>query len=128
MNPTNTLPAQSWGMVKKILFRFFFALCAVTIVPVISGVGWAQLIGWCGKYFYDEEVAYHPSGSGDTLYDWYNITLKIIVAFIITIIWSILDRKRKSYNTLLYWQEVYIRYYLAFFLLGELFVLEVPPS
>ena len=117
MNQNNTTPAQPWSPVKKILFRFFFALCVVAIVPVISGLGWPQLIGWSGKYFYDEEVAYHPSGSGDTLYDWYNITLKIIVAFIITVIWSILDRKRKSYNTLLYWQEVYIRYYLAFFLL-----------
>ena len=117
MNLTyNPLIANPWGTVKKLLFRFFFALCALTLLPVMSRLLWPQLIPWIGKQFYNEEVAYHPSGSGDTLYDYYDVSLKIIIAVLIAIIWSVVDAKRKNYNTLLYWQEVYIRYYLAFFL------------
>jgi hypothetical protein len=112
-----SLIASPWSMVKKFLFRFFFSLCAITIVPILSSLLWPYLITWAGRQFYNEEVTAHPSGSGDTLYDYYNILLKIIIAVIIAVVWSILDRKRKNYNTLLYWQEVYIRYYLAFFLL-----------
>ena len=74
-----------------------------------------QLIKWTGSYFFNEEVTPHPSGSGDTLYDFYEVTLKLIVAFIAAIIWTAIDRKRYGYNRLLYWQEVYIRYYLGSF-------------
>jgi hypothetical protein len=117
MNQIETLAANPWGMVKKFLFRFFFTLCVVSIVPVLSVLLWPQIITWSGKYFYNEEVISHPTGSGDTLYDYYNVTIKIIFSAVVAIIWSILDRRRKNYNILLYWQEVYIRYYLAFFLL-----------
>lgn len=113
-----TYPEENyWDVSQRIAFRFFFVLCAVTIVPVLSNLMWQHPIQWAGNYFFNENVAAHPSGSGDTLYDFYDITIKIIVSVIITLIWSILDRKRKSYITLLYWQEVYIRYYLAFFLI-----------
>ena len=106
---------NQWNVLHHIAFRFFFALCIVTIVPIISNLLWQYPIEWAGQYFFNESVSSHPSGSGDTLYDFYNITIKLIVSVIVTLVWSILDRKRKSYNTLLYWQEVYVRYYLAFF-------------
>lgn len=117
MDQANTLTPQKWGFLKKFLFRFFFSFCYVSLFPIISGLFWPQLIEWSSSYFFTETVTYHPSGSGDTLYDFYELVLKIIVAFIAAIIWSVLDRKRNSYTILLYWQEVYIRYYLAFFLL-----------
>ena len=116
MNQTNTLTPRKWSFIKKFLFRFFFALCVISIFPILSGLGWMQLIKWTGSYFFNEEVTPHPSGSGDTLYDFYEVTLKLIVAFIAAIIWTAIDRKRYGYNRLLYWQEVYIRYYLGYFL------------
>lgn len=106
---------NQWNVLQRIAFRFFFTLCIVTIVPIISNLLWQYPIEWAGQYFFNEHVTSHPSGSGDTLYDFYDITIKLIVSVIVTLIWSILDRKRLSYNTLLYWQEVYVRYYLAFF-------------
>ncbi|MFT3822583.1 MAG: hypothetical protein QM731_01635 [Chitinophagaceae bacterium] len=39
--------------------------------------------------------------------DWFFI---LAVAIVISIIWTLLDRKRKSYNTLYYWLRVIIRY------------------
>jgi len=117
MNQTDTLPSKKWSLFKKILFRFFFVFCVVTILPVLSGFLWPQLTKWSSIYFFNHEVSYHSSGSGDTSYDYYTFTLKLIATVVYTIIWSILDRKQVSYNKLLYWQEVYIRYYLAFFLI-----------
>lgn len=117
MNQTDNLAPTKWNLLKRIFFRFFFIYCAVSIFPVLSGIFWPQLIEWAGNHFFNEKVAYHPSGSGDTLYDFYEVILKIIVSLIAVIIWSIVDRKRNTYNRLLYWQEVYIRYYLGYFLL-----------
>ena len=116
MNHTNLSTSGQWSLPKKLLFRFFFVLCTITIVPILSNLFWSPVITWAGKYFYNEAVTQHPSGSGDTLYDFYDITIKIVIAVIAALVWSIIDRKRTGYNKLLYWQEVYIRYYLAFFL------------
>lgn len=116
MIPTNTVQGKHWSLPKKFLFRYFFVLCVVSIVPILAHVPWPPIIKWAGLYFYNEEVTQHPSGSGDTLYHFYSITVKLVAAFIIATIWSIAESKRISYNKLLYWQEVYIRYYLAFFL------------
>lgn len=117
MNQTDTLPQPEWGFLKKNLFRFFFSFCVISIFPILSSLLWPQIIKWTSLYFYNENVASHPTGSGDTLYDFYDVTIKLIVAAIAAFIWTIADRKRKSYATLLYWQEVYIRYYLGYFLL-----------
>ncbi|RZK65153.1 MAG: hypothetical protein EOO95_09205, partial [Pedobacter sp.] len=86
-------------------------------MPIISGLLWPQLIEWTGPFFFGKEVTYHPSGSGDTLNDYAELLLKFLFSLIAVIIWSVLDRRRVSYNKLLYWQEVYIRYYLAFFMI-----------
>ncbi|WP_093021248.1 hypothetical protein [Pustulibacterium marinum] len=78
---------------------------------------WPKLIAWAGLYFYNEEVAEHVSGSGDTLFDMYHFIIALILALGIAIFWIILDRKRRSYNTLLYWQATFLRYYLCYYLL-----------
>lgn len=118
MNQNDVLiPPQKWSFLKKFLFRFFFAFCVVSIFPILSGLLWPQLIKLTGHYLFNEEVISHPSGSGDTLFDFYEVTLKLIVAFAAALIWSLADRKRNSYTILLYWQEVYVRYYLGYFLL-----------
>ena len=118
MNIINTLsPPKKWSAVKKILFRFFFIFCIISIAPIISGILWPQLIEFTSTYFFGKAVTSHISGSGDTTYDFYELALKAIIAIIAAAVWSIIDRKRNSYNRLLYWQEVYIRYYLGYFLL-----------
>ncbi|MHA3789092.1 hypothetical protein ACX0HA_12830 [Flavobacterium hauense] len=117
MNQTDNSSHPGWGFLKKFLFRFFFALCVISIFPIVSGLLWPQIIEWTSNYFYNEAVTSHPSGSGDTLYDFYEVTIKFIIAAVAALVWTIIDRRRSSYNTLLYWQEVYIRYYLGYFLL-----------
>lgn len=54
------------------------------------------------------------SGSGDTSYQWALLLFIFSVSVIGSIIWSVLDRKRKSYNAAYYWLIVLVRFYLAF--------------
>jgi hypothetical protein len=54
------------------------------------------------------------TGSGDTLYNWVQYVLFLLMAVAGTLIWSILDRKRMEYEKLYYWLRVILRYYLAF--------------
>ncbi|SDC83580.1 hypothetical protein [Pedobacter soli] len=118
-----------WGIFKKISFRFFFILLPLFIFLNNNGVftflsGLLQLpnhflrdfVPWFSKniihYNYTPNTS--PSGSGDTSYNWVLLLLIVLVSLAGCIIWSALDRQRKSYNTAYYWLVVLVRFYLAF--------------
>lgn len=108
---------SAWSFSQKFLFRFFFILCALLIVPILADLFWPELIALVGSTINHETVVSHPSGSGDTLYNFYQVIIGLVLAVFGACIWSLVDRKRASYNTLLYWQTVYVRYYLVFFMI-----------
>ncbi|MES2829752.1 MAG: hypothetical protein V4687_16460 [Bacteroidota bacterium] len=62
------------------------------------------------------EVNPQFNGSGDTTYAYVLLLGTFLFAVIGTIIWSVLDRKRKSHNHLLYWLIVTLRFYVGFML------------
>ncbi len=124
------LPAvNSWTVTQKLLFRFFAAYFFIYIFPFPIGFIpftdtlntwyasiWDALVPWAGKYIL--HVSYpiniKPNGSGDTTYNYVQLFLFAIIAIIAAAIWSAADRKRKGYDSFLYWLMVYVRYYLAF--------------
>ena len=116
MNQTNTLTPEKWHLPKKILFRFFFVFCVLTIFPAIGNIIFTFVSKLLNSFF-DANISYHPSGSGDTLYDYYKLAFMLTAAFAVTCLWSIIDRKTPNYKQILYWQETYIRYYLGAFML-----------
>jgi len=129
-NALQTSP--SWNIYKKVSFRFFFLLLSLFIIlnnngafMVLSGV--LQLPGlllhdfipWFSKHIihYTYDFSIQTNGSGDTSYDWVLLLVMFLVSVIGCIIWSVLDRKRKSYNAAYYWLVVLVRFYLALTLL-----------
>ena len=124
------LPAvNNWTITQKLLFRFFAAYFFVYIFPFPVGFIpftdtlntwytsiWDALVPWAGKYILHVSypITVKPNGSGDTTYNYVQLFLFAIIAIIAAVIWSVADRKRKSYDLLLYWLLVYVRYYLAF--------------
>ncbi len=137
-----TLP---WPLWKKMLFRFFFVFMALYITP------WTWLdripkVGLVTKYYYDlmnwavrftNEKLFHVkkvlvplSGSGDTSWGWAQLWMILTIALVACVTWSVIDRKRKSYNKLDYWLCVFTRYYIAMFafLYGiiKLFAFQMP--
>ncbi len=129
----NALQTNSpWNIYKKVSFRFFFLLLSLFIIlnnngafMVLSSV--LQLpsillhdfIPWFSKHIihYNYDFSIHTNGSGDTSYDWVLLLFMFLISVIGCIIWSVLDRKRKSYNAAYYWLVVLIRFYLGFTLL-----------
>ena len=68
--------------------------------------------------FYTRQIKVKPNGSGDTTWNYVHNLLLLILALIIAVIWSMLDRRRLDYDKLYYWPVVFIRYYLGFTLMS----------
>lgn len=137
---------QHWGLSTKVAFRFAFifilsfiffknngafSVLAYVVKPFVEPIRglthwFAQtIVGY--KYSYDV----FTNGSGDTSYDWMLTLLLLVIAILGTIIWSLLDRKRQSYNSCYYWLTVLVRYYIAFMLINygaiKLIHAQMPP-
>jgi len=117
-----------WSSPRKWLFRFIAAYLfwyifpfPITSLPLLDALSqpindiWNAISLWLGNNILqlEQTISTQMNGSGDKTID-YLINLSILlVSIITTIIWSIVDRKRNNYETLLYWLEVLVRYYLA---------------
>jgi hypothetical protein len=135
-----TMPRQftlsydvGWDLAQRIAFRFAFAYWILYNLPfpmgMVPGTTWIQekydrmlqwLIPWFGKnvLHISSNISGAPTGSGDRLYDYVQLLLFIILAITITILWSILDKKRTEYKKLNDWLRVYVRYSLGTIMLG----------
>jgi hypothetical protein len=140
-----SVPRSEWPLWQRVLFRFFFVYLLLQIAPwfwfnEVPGVSflnryYSQAINWAvqlsnARVFRVWDTLVMPNGSGDTSWAWTQVWLFLSVAAITCVVWSVLDRRRPSYNRLLYWQRTIMRYYLATFALSygiiKLFVLQMP--
>lgn len=118
-----------WNTAQKLAFRFFFVYFLLYIFPFplenLPGSyyltqfytdAWNVLVPWVGRTILHlpYEITVFPNGSGDTTFNYVQIFCFVVLAFLALIVWTVLDRKRTNYNTLLYWLVVLLRYYLAF--------------
>ncbi|UZR98059.1 hypothetical protein [Chondrinema litorale] len=132
---SSTTTATSWHTLRKITFRFFFVLFGLFIFPFpvnvfdfVPGISflidsydafWVWLTNLTGTYLLglDQTLELTFTGSGDKLFDWVMYLTILIISIISTIIWSIADRKRKSYHMLNGWFMLLLSYYLVFFMM-----------
>ena len=134
-----------WSLQRRIIFRFFFVYLFLQIAPWmwlsdIPNSGYIltyhfQLMNWAvnianEKLFHVTPVLVYPAGSGDTSYGWAQQWLFLLIAIAGCLIWSILDRKHKSYRQLNYWLCVFTRYNIALIAFSygfiKLFALQMP--
>lgn len=137
-----------WSLWRKIIFRFFFIYFALFTAPwewldLIPGAHFIlqyydQLIEWAViksnanffQVFHVKYVHQVQNGSGDTSFNWAEICLYLSLAAIGSILWSVIDRKRRAYTGLNYLLCLLARYYLAVVAFGygfdKLFVLQMP--
>jgi hypothetical protein len=127
---------EGWSNFRKIGFRFFFIFFLLFILPYpinqnpityIPGINtllewYSQAVVWLvqnlgGAIFGIEgEMSTQPTGSGDTTFSWAQNGLYIFFAVIGCIIWSVLDRGRKSYARLWKWFYIIMVYNLAYWM------------
>ena len=150
---------STWSPLRKISFRFFccffilynfpYPLTNIPFGTEINKIS-EKILGWYYAAFDYVSVFWHwlipalaksllplekpitifTNGSGDTTYDYVLVLTQVALAVLGCFIWSILDRKRASYNTAYYWLCVLIRYVLAFTMLSygfsKVFHLQMP--
>ena len=135
---TGLLPAYNWPVMQKLLFRFFAVYFFIYIFPFPCGsipltdslykwynTIWNVPVLWAGKNILHVPypITVKSMGSGDATYNYVQLFLFAVFAMIAAIIWSVADRKRKNYDSLLYWLMVYVRYYLAFTMMNYGFLI-----
>ncbi len=119
----------TWPLWQKLLFRFFFIYLLLQTQPwtwldAIPGVGYVTQYYYNFLYWitdYSNRLFFHlpgdvmapPNGSGDTSGGWASLDFSIALAFIVCIIWSLADRKRKNYEVLSYWLRTIVRYFIC---------------
>lgn len=109
---------EPWGFWNKLLCRFLLSYFSLYIFLLIGSSLLNPLIQWVGKDLLGITYEFTSSGrgSGDTTYQYIVVLLVFTVALIATAIWSILDRKRVSYNDMFYWFKLTLRIVLIFFM------------
>jgi hypothetical protein len=135
---THTLQQQnsSWTFPQKAGFRFFFIYFILYISPwdslaIIPGIHYLidlydQAFEWAviksnGHFFQVFNIKHVKqvfNGSGDTSFAWAANYFMLVIAFTGAGIWSLADRKRKSYRQLNYLLCLFIRYSLALIAFG----------
>jgi hypothetical protein len=136
--------SKDWTLIHKIIFRFFFVFIFIFIAPwswldAVPYYGeltvwYDNLMDWAVRFanekiFNIKEVLVPVSGSGDTSWGWAQLWMIAGLALVVCFVWTLIDRKRKSYNKLNYWLCLFTRYYIAMiaFLYGiiKLFALQM---
>ncbi len=133
-------PAE-WSAVKRIGFRFVFAYFVLYLFPfpltAIPGSWnpvrfWFEFEQWLALWTEThlfglaKPVPVVPTGSGDTMAQWATQADWLLLALGITVVWTLLDRKRRAYRRLAQWLQVYVRFGLAGIMFGYGFAKIIP--
>ncbi|MGC1291120.1 MAG: hypothetical protein WA855_07555, partial [Candidatus Acidiferrales bacterium] len=127
----NTLP---WSPAKRVAFRLCFLYFGLYIVltqmltslllvttndsgafEVDMTPAAKAIVVWLAAHVFrvGHSIITVETGSGDRIYDWIVLAVILALAILGTAIWSVLDRKRKSYARLYTWFRVFVRLSLA---------------
>jgi len=110
---------EDWSLLNRIIFRFSFLFIIGFIFFMITNSLFEPLLAWLGKTFFNlkENLQIKSTGSGDRIMSWLSLFFQLIIAITGTVIWSIIDRKRDSYNKLYYIFRSIVRVFVSFFML-----------
>ena len=102
---------EHWNTLSKVLFKLLFTYFALYILLNFFGALFETPFKWIGKVVFGIHYEYEVSGngSGDHTFAYLTLFISAVSTLVIVPIWSLLDRKRKSYNSFLYWFLVLLR-------------------
>ena len=131
--------APDWGTAKRIAFRLAFCYLVLYVsldllaIALGGNLGsylykayakiWYPVVPWVGAHILHLKTPVDPGelimdGVGDTAFEYVQIFSFLLLAVIATLVWSLIDRRKKPYCELHHWLRVYVRYVLAFTLLN----------
>ena len=113
---------RNWRFLEKIVFRVVFTYFILFILLLFLAPFFESFLRWFASSIlnWGADFNIQSTGSGDRSFDYVRLALNVGLTLLITVIWSIVDAKRLSYNTLFYWLQVIIRMalFLAMLLYG----------
>ena len=116
----------AWSPATRIAFRFCFLYFGLYVlmtqmlagmlpnpwfrVPVLGAKPpMRPLVLWVGNDLLGVQPTVHPTGSGDTLYDWTHAFTVLLLAALGTVVWSLAARRTTSHPRLHKWFRLFIR-------------------
>jgi hypothetical protein len=123
----------NWHPATRVAFRFAFAFLTLFIFPFPLGSLpytdalaepytqlWNRIVPWVGhdvlRLGYEFPIPFN--GSGDRTYEYVQAFCLLVLAAAATLVWTALDRRRKSYPLLYRWLRVCVRLYLGTVMIG----------
>jgi len=136
-------PNIQWNLFRKISFRFFFLFTLLYTFSFSNFllffsidkfyVSFINLLVpfFAGNFFsINYPIHFEYNYSSDTTVNYVHLFIYFCFATIGTLLWSIADNKRITYDTLFHYFLIFCRYYLAFQLIGygwhKVFRLQMP--
>jgi hypothetical protein len=131
-------PVPRWRLSTRIAFRFCFLyfglyilLTQMNFIPFIPPLQRlapvAPTVFWVIKnVFNDDRTLQVLGGSGDKMFDYVFVLCLFVFSALLTLIWSVLDRRRPNYVRPQKWFRVYVRFGLATTMLGYGMVKAIP--
>jgi uncharacterized membrane protein YphA (DoxX/SURF4 family) len=144
--PHTGVTTPPWSLATRIAFRFcfvYFSLYCLSTQIITSFLSlpdigwlsdpslippWRQITAFTAAHILriQSPLAFVETGSGDRTIDWVLVFALLSVSSVATIVWSILDRHRKSYRALHKWFFLFLRFALAGQMLTYGFVKAIP--
>jgi hypothetical protein len=124
---------RTWSLATRIAFRFVFAYFALynfpfplDLLPFTNSVLgkydelWKKIVPWVGSHVLNlaYPITVFPNGSGDTTFNYVLVFCFLVLAAVVTLVWSILDKRRTEYTKLHQWFSLYIRLVLGSTMIG----------
>lgn len=144
--PQTEAATPPWSLATRIAFRFCFVYFSlyclstqiITSFLSIPDIGWLsdpsvvppwrEITAFTAAHILriKSPLTFVETGSGDRTIDWVLVFALLSVSVVATIVWSVLDRHRKSYRALHKWFFLFLRFALAGQMLTYGFVKAVP--
>lgn len=114
----------AWNPLTRILFRFTFVYLALynlhsplplppSIEPLREPYSnlWHKIAVAVGKAVFHKDITIFADG--DTTYEHVRVFCFFVIAVVVAMVWTLLDRKRANYVQMYDWLSVYVRYMVA---------------
>ncbi len=118
-----------WRLSTRVAFRFCFVYFGVYILttqmlPAMNPFGGLPVLStlsvvsgpvmWVIRHvFHDTRQLTILGGSGDKMFDWVFALCLLVFATVVTLVWSVLDRKRPNYIRMHKWFRLFVRFAVA---------------
>lgn len=124
-------PVHRWAHTTRVAFRFFsvyfsiYVLCSFILpglivpnanIPSLGDLGpMRRMVEWTAAHVFavKQPLVVTDSGSGDKMFDWVQAFCFIVIAAVVTVVWSFVARRRESHDRLHVWFRVFLRFALG---------------